>query len=67
MNDLFKHVVKVLPGDTYQQSVTKIKDALERRGNRTSTIFKLFNGHAQGSQTFNMWHRGVYKAAKLID
>ena len=49
MNDLFKYVGKVEAGDTYAQAVTKIKDALKKRGNRTSAVFKLFNGHSQGS------------------
>ena len=45
MNDLFKHVGKVLTADTYEQATTKIKDGLKRRGNRTSAVFKLFNSH----------------------
>ena len=67
MKDLFKHVGKVLVGDTYDAAVTKIKTALKRRGNRTSAVFKLFNGHPQGSQSFDTWHREVYKAATLVD
>ena len=45
----------------------KIKNALKKRGNRTSAVFKLFNGHSQGNQSFESWHTDVYKAAKLID
>ena len=67
MLTLFKHVGQVGDGDTYAQAVKKIKDALKKRGNRTSAVFKLFNGHAQGSQTFESWHTEVYKASKLID
>ena len=32
VNDLFKYVGKVLQGDTYDQAVGKIKDALKKRG-----------------------------------
>ena len=47
--------------------MTKIKEALQKRGNRTSAVFKLFNGHSQGGQSFESWHMEVHKAAKLID
>ena len=67
MNDLFKHVGKVLEGDTYDQATEKIRQGLKGRGNRTSAVFKLFNSHSQGQQSFDLWHREVYKAAKLID
>ena len=67
MLTLFRHVGQVAEGDTYAQAVKKIKDALKKRGNRTSAVFKLFNGHSQGSQTFESWHTEVYKASKLID
>ena len=50
VNDLFKYVGKVLPGDTYEQALDKVKAALKKRGNRTSAVFKLFNTYAQGSQ-----------------
>ena len=50
INDLFKYVGKVLPEDTYQQAMDKVKAALKKRGNRTSAVFKLFNTHAQGSR-----------------
>ena len=45
----------------------KIKAALKKRGNRTSAVFKLFNTHGQGSQSFDAWHKEIRKAAKLID
>ena len=67
MNDLFKHVGKVLNEDTYEQATEKIRRGLKCRGNRTSAVFKLFNSHPQGQQSFDSWHREVYKAAKLID
>ena len=67
VSDLFKYVSKVLPGDTYQQAVDKVKAALKKRGNRTSAVFKLFNAHSQGSQSFDSWHKEVRKAAQLID
>ena len=67
MQNLFKYVGQALEGDTYVQAINKIKDALKKRGNRTSAVFKLFNGHAQGNQSFESWHTEVLKAAKLID
>ena len=30
-------------------------------------MFKLFSKQPQGKQSFELWHREVYKAAKLID
>ena len=65
MNDLFKHVGKVLEADTY--ATEKIRKGPKGRGNRTYAVFKLFNSHPQGQQSFDAWHREVYKAAKLID
>ena len=65
--ELFKYVGKVLPEDTYAQAVEKVKNALKKRGNRTSAVFKLFNTHHQGSQSFDTWHREVRKAALLIE
>ena len=34
VTDLFKYVGKVLPGDTYDQAVEKVKVALKKRGNQ---------------------------------
>ena len=67
MQDLFKHVGLVLEVDTYAAVVEKVKMALRKRGNRTAAVFTLFNGQAQGRKSFESWHRGVHKAAKLID
>ena len=67
MQKLFKHVGQIVEQDTYVQVVGKIKAALKKRGNRTFAVFKLFNGHGQGSQLFESWHTEVYKAAQLID
>ena len=62
MQNLLKYVGLVADGDTYAQAITKVKDALQKRANRTAAVLKLFNGHAQGSQSFDSWHREVYKA-----
>ena len=53
VGDLFKYVGKVLTQDTYDAAVEKIKAALKKRGNRTSSVFKLFNTHHQGSQSLD--------------
>ena len=44
-----------------------MKAALKKKGNRSSTVFKLFNAHSQGLQSFDSWHKEVRKAAQLID
>ena len=67
MQDLFKHVGKVLDGDTYQQAINKITDALKKRGNRSAAVFKLFTRMNQGGKTFESWYKEVYEAAKRID
>ena len=67
MRDLFTHVGKIVETDTYQGAVEKIIQALTKRGNRTSAVFKLFNGHKQGKMSFEAWHTQIYKAAQLID
>ena len=66
MADLLRKC-KVVEGDTYQEAVDRVKAALKTRGNRTSAVFKLFNGHQQASRSFDAWHQDVIKAAKLID
>ena len=48
MQDLFKHVGKVLDEDTYQQAINKIIAALKKRGNRSAAVFKLFTRMNQG-------------------
>ena len=65
MQKLFKYTGQVLDADTYDQAVTKIKEALQKRGNRTAAVFKLFNNNPQGSKSFDAWHTEIYKAAQL--
>ena len=67
VSNLLKYVGKVLPGDTYEQAVDEVKAALKKRGKRTSAVFKLLNTHAQGSQSFDSWHKEIRKAAQLTD
>ena len=67
MQKLFKYTGKVEDDDTYDEAVTKIKEALQKRGNRTAAVFKLFNQNPQGSKSFEAWHTEIYKAAQLID
>ena len=67
MQDLFKHVGKVLDADTYQQAIDKIVAALKKRGNRSAAVFKLFTRMNQGGKTFDSWYKDVYEAAKRID
>ena len=67
MQDLFKHVGKVLDADTYQQAISKIISALKKRGNRSAAVFKLFTRMNQGGRTFESWYKEVFEAAKRID
>ena len=50
MQDLFKHVGKVLDGDTYQEAINKITDALKKRGNWSAAVFKLFTRMTKGAR-----------------
>ena len=43
IEDLFRHVGKVQDGDTYEQAVKKIREALEKRGSRLAAVYKLFS------------------------
>ena len=67
MQDLFKHVGKVEDGDTYDQAVEKIQNALKERGNQTAAVHKLFSSMAQANQTFDTWHKKVYEFAKTVN
>ena len=67
MQDLFKHVGKVMESDTYDQAVEKIRNALKGRGNRTAAVHKLFSNMPQANQTFDAWHKKVYEFAKTVD
>jgi hypothetical protein len=67
MVDLFEHVGKVDDADSYAAAVEKIRTALRKQGSRTAAVFRLFNGHTQGLNTFESWHREIYQQAKLID
>ena len=67
MQDLFEHVGKVVDGNTYNEAVEKIRNALKGRGNRTAAVHKLFSSMAQANQTFDAWHKKVYEFAKTVD
>ena len=67
MQDLFKHVGKVGDGYTYDQAVEKIRNTLKGKGNQTVAVHKLFSSMAQANQTFDAWHKKVYKFAKMVN
>ena len=48
-------------GDTCEQAVEKIQNALKGRGNRTAAVHKLFCSMVQANQTFDAWHKKVYE------
>ena len=43
-------------GDTCEQAVEKIQNALKGRGNWTAAVHKLFCSMVQANQTFDAWH-----------
>ena len=63
MRDLLKHMGKVLDTDSYDEAVEKISAALnlKNRENRTSAVYKLYNGHPQGTKTLDKWHKEMEK------
>ena len=52
---------KLEDGDTCEQAVEKIQNALKGRGNRTAAVHKLFCSMVQANQTFDAWHKKVYE------
>ena len=48
-------------------TMEKICNALKGRGNRTAAMHKLFTSMAQANQTFNTWHKKVYKFTKTVN
>ena len=46
-------------GDTCEQAVEKIQNALKGRGNQTAAVHKLFCSMVQANQTFDAWHKKV--------
>ena len=47
---------KLEDGDTCEQAVEKIQNALKGRGNQTAAVHKLFCSMVQANQTFDAWH-----------
>ena len=52
----FRHVGKLEDGDSCEQAVEKIQNALKGRGNQTPAVHKLFCSMVQVNQTFDAWH-----------
>ena len=67
MKNLFNHVGKVLTTDSYEQTKTKIRDALTGRTNQVVQRNMLLSNHPQGSKTFEKWSQEIANSAQLID
>ena len=67
MQNLFDHVGKVVEGDSFQEAVKKIENALKGRTNSVVQRNMLLTRFPQGSKSFDKWSVEVSNAAKLID
>ena len=67
MMTLFEHEGKVAAADTYEQAVTKIKNALKGQINEVYPVFKLFCEMPQGKKSFTEWYPSVLDQAKLCN
>ena len=64
MVTLFEHEGKVISTDTFDQAVTKIKNALTAQINDIYPVYKLFCEMPQGSQPFSSWYPKIMEQAK---
>ncbi len=67
MQELFKHKGKVQNDDTYEDAVRKIKEALKKRENRSTGVYRLFTALPQEKQTFDAWHKKILESAKRVE
>ena len=67
MSNLFKHVGAVTDDDTFDQSIKKISDELQKRTNKVVQRNTLLTQHPQKNKSFEKWSMEVANKAKLID
>ena len=66
MRDLFDHVGHIDTEDTYAETITKIRDALQSRTNSVVQRNMLLTSHPQGTKSFEKWSKEISDSAKLI-
>ena len=67
MKDLFELVGQVADGDSFDESVKKIQDALKGRTNAAVQRNLLLTNHPQGTKSFERWSKEITNTAKLIN
>ena len=67
MVTLYDHVGKVLEGDTYDQAVAKIEEAVKAQTNKAMSKYKLFTGLQQEGESFATWWTQVQEQAEKCD
>ena len=55
IDSLFKHVGKVLQGDSYDQAINKVKEGISKQTNQSMARFKLMREMSQGGRPFAEW------------
>ena len=66
MKNLFQYVGKVDDGDSYDQTVEKIKKGLSDRTNKVVQRNLLLADFPQGTKSFEKWSQEISNTAKLI-
>ena len=66
MKSLFEYVGKVQDDDTFEVSITKIREGLQKRTNKVVQRNMLFTDYPQGSKSFEKWSQEISTAAQLI-
>ena len=67
MVSLFDHVGKVTDGDTFDQAVTKIEEAIKAQTNKAMAKYKLFMGLPQEGEAFSTWWTQIQEQADKCD
>ena len=67
MVSLFDHVGKVVDGDTFDEAVTKIEDAIKAQTNKAMAKYKLFMGLPQEGESFSTWWTQIQEQADKCD
>ena len=66
MKNLFEHVEAVTGTNTFDETVTRIKNGLSERTNKVVQRNLLLTGLPQGSKSFKRWTQEINEAAKSI-
>ena len=66
MKSLFEFVGKIEDGDTFDQTIEKIRQGLRKRTNKVVQRNMLFTHFSQGTKSFEKWSQEISTAAQLI-